>query len=101
MIAPFFGRGRANDSAAARRNIMASAHDTPARRSKTFKDDAQEEVVQDFNSDYREWEDAFPISKRRKRSGKSGKRAKKGFVPKPTEISWKAGEVNRVWADCD
>ncbi|KIO15727.1 hypothetical protein M407DRAFT_236226 [Tulasnella calospora MUT 4182] len=83
------------------RYIQASARDAPARRSKTFRDDVQKEVVHELDSDYWEWEDAFPISKNRKRSGKSGKRAKKGFVPKSSEVNWKAGEVSRVWAVCD
>ncbi|KAG8929469.1 hypothetical protein FRC01_004286 [Tulasnella sp. 417] len=95
MAVPFSSQDRSNGSTAARPYIQASPRDAPARRSKAFRDDVQVDEAVDMDDDYWEWEDAFPILKNRKRSGKTGKRAKKGFVPKSAEVNWRAGEVKQ------
>lgn len=102
MIALFSSHAPDNCGTAGRRIILAPARDASPRRSKTFREDgSKEEIGVDFDSDYWEWEEAFPMRKDMKRSGKAGKRAKKGFIPKATKINWKAGEVSQVWAVCD
>ncbi|KAG8909705.1 hypothetical protein FRC01_006780, partial [Tulasnella sp. 417] len=83
---------------AATKAVQPSIRDAPARDLTIVGEDGPQEETHDSQSDYWEWEEAFPLSKGNKRSGKSGKRAKKGALGHFKNADWQSSENSSTGA---